>query len=333
MRLFKRLTWVPSLVAYLLTVLALVYASFALPRLLPGDAFIAMYGSGHVAIEAQDEASIRESEIFKTSSESFAQYLGRLGRLDWGTSTAYETPVFGLIMDALPWTLLLMGTAQLLSMGIGFILGVEAAWRHDSVSDRLLTGVMTFLEGIPELSSGVLLLLVFALWLGWFPAAGGETVYSGLPFWERTLDILHHLALPLATLVLAYLPGSTLLSRAAMLMTLRQPFMLTAAAKGLPPWRRRYAHAARCALLPVVTRLGLRLASMLTGVLVVESIHSYPGLGTLLFQAVSMRDLPLISGIVLFSSLGILTVALALEKTYQCLDPRLRQQRVTTHAR
>ena len=332
MRLFTRMTWMPALSAYLLTALALVYASFALPRLLPGDAFIAMYGGGHVAMEAQEEAKIRASTRYNAASESFTQYLGRLGRLDWGTSTAYETPVFGLIMHALPWTLLLMGTAHLLSLGLGFILGVEAAWRYDSVPDRLLTSVMTFLEGIPELGSGVLLLLVFALWLGWFPAAGGETVYSGLSPWERTLDILHHLVLPLATLVLAYLPGNALLSRAAMLMTLRQPFMLTAAAKGLPPWRRRYAHAARCALLPVVTRLGLRLAGMLTGVLVVESIHSYPGLGTLLFQAVSLRDLPLISGIALFSSLGVLTVALTLERTYQYLDPRLKQQRVTLHA-
>ncbi len=333
MRLFTRMTWMPALTAYLLTVLVLVYASFALPRMLPGDAFIAMYGGGHVAVEAQDEEALRASERYNAASETFPQYLGRLARLDWGVSTAYETPVFSLIMDALPCTLLLMGTAQLLSMTLGFTLGVEAAWRHDGVLDRLLTSLMTFLEGIPELSSGVLLLLVFALWLGWFPAAGGETVYSGLPLWERILDILHHLCLPLATLVLAYLPGSALLSRAAMLMTLRQPFMLTATAKGLPPWRRRYAHAARCALLPVVTRLGLRLAGMLTGVLVVESIHSYPGLGTLLFQAVSMRDLPLISGITLFSSLGILTVALALEKAYPCLDPRLRQQGAVSRGR
>ena len=117
------------------------------------------------------------------------------------------------------------------------------------------------------------------------------------------LDVAHHLALPLATLILAYFPGNFLLTRGSMVMVLKEQFMETARAKGLPPLRIRYAHAARNALLPMVTRFGLRIAFMVTGALVVETIYAYPGLGTLLFNAISMRDLPLIQGIVLFSSL------------------------------
>jgi peptide/nickel transport system permease protein len=167
------------------------------------------------------------------------------------------------------------------------------------------------------------LLLVFALVLGWFPAAGAETTYAQYTAAERLLDVAHHLALPLSTLILAYLPGNFLLTRGSMVMLLKEPFVQTARAKGLPPVRVRYVHAARNALLPMVTRFGFRLAFMVTGALVVETIYSYPGLGTLLFNAISMRDLPLIQGIVLMSSLMVLFINLALGWVYGRIDPRV----------
>ncbi|MFW6456546.1 MAG: ABC transporter permease subunit, partial [Desulfohalobiaceae bacterium] len=115
-----------------------------------------------------------------------------------------------------------------------------------------------------------------------------------------------------------------LLARGSMLLVLRQQYLQTAQAKGLPQLRVRYVHAARNALIPVVTRLGLRIAFMVTGVLVVETIFSYPGLGTLLFEAISNRDLPLVQGIVIFSALVVLLVNLLLEAAYIRLDPRVR---------
>ena len=183
---------------------------------------------------------------------------------------------------------------------------------------------MTLLEGVPEIASGVLLLLIFALYLGWFPAAGAETAYAEQTFVQHLGDVIHHLTLPLITLIIAYFPGNFLLARGSLVMVLKTNFILAARAKGLPPRRVRYAHAARNALLPMVTRFGLRIAFMVTGALVVETIHSYPGLGTLLFNAIAMRDLPLIQGVVLFSSLLMLAVNLGLEFTYGLLDPRLR---------
>lgn len=138
------------------------------------------------------------------------------------------------------------------------------------------------------------------------------------------LDRLKHLALPLATLFLAYFPGNFLLTRGSMVMVLKQQYLDTARAKGLPPARVRYVHAARNALIPVVTRLGLRIAFMVTGVLVVETIFSYPGLGTLLFEAISIRDLPLVQAIVLFSALCVLGINLLLEAIYIRLDPRVK---------
>jgi len=130
--------------------------------------------------------------------------------------------------------------------------------------------------------------------------------------------------LPLATLILAYFPGNFLLTRNSMMMVIKKPFVTTARAKGLPAWKVRYFHAARNALLPLVTRFGLRLAFMVTGALVVETIFSYPGLGTLLFNAIQARDLPLIQAIVLVSSLMVLATILCLEIVYRIIDPRIQ---------
>ena len=306
---------------YLAAALAMLYLSYSLPRLLPGDFVEAMYASSHVTLNAQQEAELK---AYYTEDKGFGHYLKDLASLNWGYSYAFLTPVSELFIEAAPWTLLLMGGAQLLSMFFGFVAGVEAAWRRGGWYEKAGVGSMTVLEGVPEIGSGVLLLLIFALYLGWFPAAGAETAYAEHNAGQWVLDVLHHLALPLATLVLAYFPGNFLLARASMVLVLKSPYVQTARAKGLTPARVRYAHAARNALLPMVTRFGLRLAFMVTGALVVETIHSYPGLGTLLFNAIAMRDLPLIQGIVLFSSLFILAVNLGLEWSYGLLDPRVK---------
>ena len=307
--------------AYLLAALVMMYASYSVPRWLPGDFVTAMYSSSHVTLDAEQEAELK---AYYTERQGFGRYVVDFFTLNWGYSYAFLTPISGLILEALPWTLLLLGTAHLLSMLLGFLAGVEAAWRRGGVIEKAGVGSMTVLEGIPEIGTGVILLLLFALHLGWLPAAGGETAYVDHSAGRWTLDVIRHLALPLATLVLAYFPGNFLLTRASMVMVLKEQFIETARAKGLPSLRIRYAHAARNALLPMITRFGLRIAFMVTGALVVETIFAYPGLGTLLFNAIAVRDLPLIQGIVLFSSLTVLFVNLALEFIYGRIDPRVK---------
>jgi peptide/nickel transport system permease protein len=315
-----RHTWLTPVLAYLAAALILAFLSHSLPRMLPGDFVTAMYGASDVTLTTQQAADLRA--LYQDDS-GFMAFLGRIFCLDWGYSYAFQAPVSVLFFDALPWTLVLMGTAHGLSSILGFVLGVEAAWRRGTRTEKAGVGLMTVLEGIPELCSGVLLLLTFALTLGWFPAAGAQTAYADHTFLQQAADRLHHLALPLTTLVLAYFPGNFLLARAGMVMVMKSPFVLTARAKGLPPIRVRYAHAARNALLPLVTRFGLRFAFMITGALVVETLFSYPGLGTLLFNAIAMRDLPLIQGIVLAASIMVLGINLALEFVYILLDPRV----------
>jgi len=308
------------IITFGLAALAMIYLSYSLPRLLPGDFVTAMYSSSQVTLTAEQEAELR---AYYTEEPGFGRYLVKLASLDWGYSYAFLTPVSALFFGALPWTLLLLGTAHVISMFAGFVTGVEAAWRRDSHLERSMVGGMTVLEGVPEISTGVILLVVFALHLQWFPAAGAETAYAEVSLWARLADAGHHLALPLATLVLAYFPGNFLLTRNSMVMVIKQSYITTARAKGLPARRIRYAHAARNALLPLVTRFGLRLAFMVTGALVVERIYSYPGLGTLLFNAIQARDLPVIQAVVLVSSLMVLIIILALEMIYRFIDPKI----------
>jgi peptide/nickel transport system permease protein len=317
----KRSSRTPYILAFLLAGLVMIYAGYSLPQWLPGDFVTAMYAGSHVTLNAEQEQDLR---THYPGGTGFGRYLADLFTLNWGYSYAFLTPVSDLVLGALPWTLLLMGSAHLLSMILGFIAGVEAAWRRGGVMEKAGVGSMTLLEGIPEIGTGVLLLLLFALSLNWLPAAGGETAYADYSGGLWLYDRARHLALPLATLFLAYFPGNFLLTRGSVVMVLKQRFLETARATGLPPVRIRYAHAARNALLPMVTRFGLRIAFMLTGALVVETIYAYPGLGTLLFNAIAMRDLPLIQAIVLFSSLAVLFVNLVLEFVYGRIDPRVK---------
>lgn len=309
---------------FCLAALAMIWLSYTLPRFLPGDFVTATYGASQVTLTVEQETALRADH---GRQGGFVHYLWRLARFDWGYSYVFKTPVSALFLSALPWTLLLMGSAHVISMVIGFVAGVEAAWRRNSPLEKGMVGGMTVLEGIPEICTGVILLFVLSLKLQWFPAAGAETAYGETGFWIRTADVAHHLALPLFTLVLAYFPGNFLLTRNSMVMVMMADYVNTARAKGLPPFRIRYVHAARNALLPVVNRFGIRLAFMITGALVVERINAYPGVGTLLYNAIAARDLPVIQMVVLMSSLIMLAVFFALEFAYRIIDPRIRHAR------
>ncbi len=309
-----------SFFAWGITVFIMIYGSYGLPLLLPGDYITATYSSSHVALSGAEHMRL---VALRKEQGGFTGYLKRLVTFDWGRSQALMVPVSTLIFSALPWTLLLVGLAHLFSITLGFVAGVEIAWRRGRPMEKAAVGFTSVLEAVPEIGTGVILLVVFSLSLHWFPSAGAKTAYANMSSWGQLLDVGHHLVLPLTTLILAYLPGNFLLTRAGMVMVMKKQFVETARAKGLPPFRVRYAHAARNALLPLVTRFGLRIAFMMTGVVVVETIHSYPGLGTLLFHAISMRDLPLIRCIVLFSSIMVISINFILEFVYRRIDPRV----------
>ncbi len=226
-------------------------------------------------------------------------------------------------MGALPWTLLLVGTSFILSAVAGIVLGVESSWRRGRRFDRSLLTSMLLLDGIPSLAIGITALTVFCLHFGWFPSTGAMTPYSGAEGIGHVRDVLWHLVLPLATLTLSMIPGDYLLIRNSMMLTIREPYVLTARAKGIRERRIKYLHAARNAILPFATRIGIRLAYIITGALFIETIFAYPGLGFLTYHAISNRDLPLMQGILTVSVILVLLINIAVDLMYKKIDPRI----------
>lgn len=315
---------VKMVVAYLLTIFILLFLNFLLPRLLPGDAIIAMY-SGHEVVMTEEMYAelVRMHGLDLPLHEQFFMYLTELAHGDLGYSYICHASTASLIMGALPWTLLLVGTSFILSAVAGIVLGVESSWRRGGRFDRSLLTFMLLLDGIPSLAIGITALTVFCLYFGWFPSTGAMTPYSGAEGIGHIKDLLCHLVLPLATLTLSMIPGDYLLIRNSMMLTIREPYVLTARAKGIKKRRIKYLHAARNAILPFATRIGIRIAYLITGALFIETIFAYPGLGLLTYNAISNRDLPLMQGILTVSVILVLLINIVVDLMYKKIDPRV----------
>ncbi|KAF5410644.1 MAG: ABC transporter permease [Euryarchaeota archaeon] len=315
---------VKMVTAYLLTILLLIFLNFLLQRLLPGDAIIAMY-SGHEVVMTDELYAelVSRHGLDLPLHEQFLTYLSELAHGDLGYSYICHASTADLIMDALPWTLLLMGTAFLLSAVVGIVLGVESSWRRGRRFDRSLLAFMLLLDGFHSLVIGIIALAIFCWHFGWFPSSGAMTSYLSTGGIGHIRDVIWHLVLPLATLTLSMIPGDYLLIRNSMMLTIREPYVLTARAKGIRERRIKYLHAARNAILPFTTRIGVRLAHLITGMIFIETIFAYPGLGLLTYNAISNRDLPLMQGILTVSVILVLLINIVVDLLYQKIDLRV----------
>ncbi len=302
----------------------LLVLNFLLPRLMPGDPLSAIYGE-EVLVQMSPELKARLIERFaldKPLWEQFASYIVSLTKGDLGYSYYQNAAVAEVILAHLPWTLLLMGLAIIFSSVTGIIMGIESGWKRGKLIDKTsLTGMM-ILSGFPNFFLGMILLLFFAVTLQFLPLQGARTVYGNLTGGWVVLDVLKHLILPLFSLILAEIPASYLLTRNTMIINVREPFILTAKAKGLADSKVRYRHAGRNSLLPVVTRLGMKLGIIVTGALFVEIIFSYPGVGNLIYTSLLMRDYPVLQGSLIMVTAFVLLINLGVDLIYKKLDPR-----------
>lgn len=250
-------------------------------------------------------------------------YVSSLARFDFGWSVAFDRPVLDLILERLPNTLLLMGSATALSFGLGSALGIVAGARPESARDRVLSTLSLILYAIPSFWLGLVLSIVFAVQLRWLPTSGIETIASGKAGFARAADIATHLALPVGALALIYMALFLRVMRAGMAEVWALDFVLFARSKGLSRSRIVLRHVARNALLPLVTMLGLQSAAMLGGSVVIESIFAIPGFGRLAQEAVGGRDAPLLMGIILVSAVLVICINLMIDIFYAALDPRV----------
>ncbi|HOV82394.1 MAG TPA: ABC transporter permease [Methanothrix sp.] len=310
---------------YLIAAAAILSLNFVLPRLMPGDPLRAIYGDeALVAMTPEMEAEIiRQFSLDRPWWDQLIAYAAGLLNGDLGFSYYYREPVSQVILGALPWTMLLAGLALVIATAVGVILGIESGYRRGSRFDRsLVTGLM-LIGGFPDFFIGILMLLIFAVTFSVLPLSGAESAYAGYSGLSRLLDILKHLALPLASMVLVQLGGTFLLTRNTVVTLMGEPFILAARAKGCTERLIKYGHAGRNSLLPVTTATGMRIPYLLTGALFIEVIFSYPGVGMLLNCSISARDYPLIQGILLLLTMTVLTANFAVDLLYMRLDPRV----------
>jgi peptide/nickel transport system permease protein len=289
---------------------------FALLHLTPGDPAVIIAGD---YATTQDIERIRAKlGLDRPLVTQAGIWLGNVVRGDLGTSIYSGLPVSTLIGQRVGPTAALTALAMAISVALAVPLGVLAAWRQGSWLDRVVMVFSVSGFSMPVFWLGFLLVWVFAIQLGVLPVQGYQPVAAG--GWE----FLRHLVLPALTLSLVYMALIARMTRASMLGVLREDYVRTAFAKGLPPRRVLLGHALKAASLPVVTIIGVGFALLIGGAVVTESVFAVPGLGRLTVDAILRRDYPVIQGVVLVVSAAYVLLNLAIDLAYVVLDPRIR---------
>jgi peptide/nickel transport system permease protein len=312
---------------YTITLVAAISLIFLLPRLMPGDPLSALEDPDSGIFIRDEQVRDRVLEYYNLDGSLGQQYLGYLGDLargDLGWSIARNRPVSDMIRGALPWTLLLVGSALFLSGIISYIAGLTAAWHRGRRADRSILVGLTVLRSVPEFALAILVLIGFAVVFPIFPLAGGRTAFAQYPsWWSQVTDVLYHLALPLTALTLSSIGTKFLLMRNTAITALGEDYMLLARAKGLPVRIQRYRHVGRNAMLPFLTVLGVQAGFAVGGALFVEVVFAYPGMGSLILSAVEARDFPVLEAAFLTLATAVLVANLLIELVYARLDPRV----------
>jgi len=271
-------------------------------------------------------ASIKKAYgLDKPLPVQFVTYIGKSLQGDLGQSYTYSRPVSGLILDRIGPTILLVLTALIFAIVVGTLLGVFASRRPDSFASGAVTILSLVGYAMPVFWTGILLVILFGKVWPIMPIAGMRDVRQfGVGGWSAVVDVMHHLVLPALTLTIIYLAQYSRLARASMLEVLGSDYIRTARAKGLSEWVVTFKHALRNALMPVVTIAGLQFGHLISGAVLVETVFSWPGLGTLALGAIHGRDYPTLLGVLTFSSMLVIVANLVTDLSYRWIDPRLR---------
>ena len=304
--------------------LAVIILNFGMMHLAPGD----VADSISQSMGGADEEVLNEIRATYGLDRPFivqlGSYIGKVMRFDLGYSFFYTQPVSQLIFQKLPATLLLVLTAQFVALIVGVFLGVYSAQRPNGLSSHFVSFFALFGYSAPVFWSGLLLLIGFSLHIQWFPVAGMRDVTIEGNFLEEAIDIIRHMVLPVITLASIFLALYSRLSRATMMEVLGSDYIRTAKSKGLTDREIIYKHALKNSLSPVITLAGLQFSAVVSGAILVESVFSWPGLGTLDFESIIARDTPTILGILFFSALVVIVGNLLTDLALRLVDPRVR---------
>ena len=304
------------------TVLAILLAGLLLVHLAPGDPVLAL--AGEHGDQAYYDFMRERFGLDEPLPVRTVTYLSQVLRGDFGVSFIQGRPVRDVILDRAPATVLLTGTALLLSTLAGILLGAFAAVRPHGPRDAAVTCFVLTMFASPVFWIGQIAVVVASFHLGWFPVQGMRSAVPPAGQFAAAIDVLHHLTLPVLVLASQELAAVSRLTRAGLVTELASDHVRTARAKGLSETRVLLRHAMRRALLPVVTVVGGRFGHLLAGAVVVEVVFAWPGLGRLLVTSVQARDMPVILGLFFVVAFGVVVANLLTDLTYRRLDPRIR---------
>ena len=310
------------LAGYLVVLWLGATANFLLPRLLPGDPVEFLIGEEASRLTApQRTAVLAQFGLDQPLSRQYLRYLSSIARLDLGASVSRGAPVLGLVAERLPWTLLLVGSAIVLSFVLGFALACWFHWVRSSRTSSALMSTVLLFGSLPSFWVGMVFIAVFAATLGWLPSHGATA--PGAPL--NGIGVLRHAVLPVAALTLGYLPSVFLVARAALEEALSEGYVALARSHGAGPMRVLLRQAAPIALLPLINQFAVSFGGLLGGTVVVETVFAYPGLGSLLYEGILSLDFPLVQGVFLLLVFSVVLSNFAADTVQRRLDPRLRR--------
>jgi len=322
--------FIQRLLEYLVTAWVIITVNFLLPRLVPGDPLLYLTGeaSGDVDVMVDEVTREKLAHYYNLDQPLPLQYWHYLTGIftgDLGYSLYFKTSVVSLIWQTLPWTIFLVANAVVWATVGGTILGVLSAWWRGSLFDQALLLMTTVTMAIPAFLLAILLQILFGIKLDLFPISGAMTVYqTNTTLLAHLVDIIWHAILPITTLTLMLIAETYLLVRNSIITILGADFIFVARLKGVPEWRIMYHHALRNVWLPLFTQNSLRLGMAVSGMIFVETVFSYPGMGNLMYRSVTTHDYPVTQGVFLIITLTVLLINFVVEMLYQRLDPRLQ---------
>ncbi|PWC84113.1 ABC transporter permease [Azospirillum sp. TSH100] len=304
--------------------IAIVVMNFFLVHAAPGDPAMVMAGEAGAADEKFVTQLREQFGLDRPLYEQLGTYVGKVVQGDLGFSYRQQRPVWDILAERLPATLVLTLTAFILALAAGVALGTLAAVAVGTWADSAITVVALLAYATPIYWIGLMLSLLFSIQLGWLPAFGYETIGAGYTGLAHVADVAVHLILPVITLALFYMAGYARLTRASMLEVRSLDFVKTAKAKGLTQSRIVTRHILRNAILPVITVAGIQAGQLVGGSILIETVFAWPGIGRLAFEAVLQRDYQVLLGIFLVTSIMVILFNILTDILYGLVDPRIQ---------
>jgi len=317
---------------FVVTLWAAITLNFLIPRLMPGNPAIAMMARYRGRISPQTLHALEVAfgvNSHQTLFRAYLAYLANIARGRFGTSlTFFPDTVTHQVMQALPWTLALVGLTTIFAFILGTLIGLLSAWRRGGMLDSVMPPIFVITSAFPYFWLALIAIWLFSIKLGWLPESGGYNITDTVGWsWGFAGDAIEHSILPALTILVTAIGAWILTMRNNMISVLSEDYVRMARAKGLSPWRIMWTYAGRNAILPNLTGFAMSLGFVVSGAILVEFVFNYPGVGWMFLQSVENQDYALMQGLFLMITVTVLLAILAADAATAILDPRTRDLR------